>query len=63
MPVLGYCGGADMAADMLVSGLLSISPNSTAADAAVVAVVAAAADAAAPMTAAADAAESCGLLI
>ena len=27
VPVLGYCGGADMAADMLVSGLLSISPE------------------------------------
>lgn len=27
VPVLGYCGGADMAADMLVSGLLSIVPE------------------------------------
>ena len=27
VPVLGYVGGADMAADMLVSGLLSISPD------------------------------------
>ena len=27
VPVLGYVGGADMAADMLVSGLLSVTPD------------------------------------